>query len=63
MLPCWRGAAPIQWSILEGDSETGVGVMAMEEGLDTGPALLERRLSIGLLENAVQLGERLSADG
>ena len=61
LLPRWRGAGPIQWSILEGDPETGVGVMAMEEGLDTGPVLLERRLSIGLLENAMQLGERLSA--
>lgn len=61
LLPRWRGAAPIQWALLEGDAETGVGIMAMEEGLDTGPVLLERRLPIGLLENAGQLGERLSA--
>ena len=61
LLPRWRGAGPIQWSILEGDPETGVGVMAMEEGLDTGPVVLEQRLAIGLRENAVQLGERLSA--
>ena len=60
LLPRWRGAGPIQWSILEGDEETGVGIMAMEEGLDTGPVLLEERLQIGLLENAHQLGERLS---
>ena len=60
LLPRWRGAGPIQWSILEGDRETGVGIMAMEEGLDTGPVLLERRLSIGLLENAHHLAERLS---
>ena len=60
LLPRWRGAGPIQWSILEGDPETGVGIMAMEEGLDTGPVLLEQRLSINLLENAHQLGERLS---
>lgn len=60
LLPRWRGAAPIQWCLIEGDAETGVGIMAMEEGLDTGPVLLERRLSIGLLENAAQLGERLS---
>ena len=60
LLPRWRGAGPIQWSILEGDAETGVGVMAMEEGLDTGPVLLERKLSIGLMENAHQLGTRLS---
>ena len=61
LLPRWRGAGPIQWSILEGDPETGVGVMAMEEGLDTGPVVLEQRLAIGLRENAAQLGERLSA--
>ena len=60
LLPRWRGAGPIQWSLLEGDVETGVGIMAMEEGLDTGPVLLERKLKIGLLENADQLGERLS---
>ena len=58
----WRGAGPIQWSLLEGDQETGVGVMAMEEGLDTGPVLLERNLPIGLLDNAQQVGERLHAD-
>jgi len=61
LLPRWRGAAPIQWSLIEGDAETGVGIMAMEEGLDTGPVLLERALAIGLLENAYQLGARLSA--
>ena len=60
LLPRWRGAGPIQWSLLEGDVETGVGIMAMEEGLDTGPVLLERKLKIGLLENADQLGDRLS---
>lgn len=60
LLPRWRGAAPIQWSILEGDEETGVGVMAMEEGLDTGPVLLERRIPINLLDNARTIGERLS---
>ena len=60
LLPRWRGAAPIQWSLLEGDAETGVGVMAMEEGLDTGPVLLERKLAIGLRHNAAVLGERLS---
>ena len=60
LLPRWRGAAPIQWALLEGDAETGVGIMAMEEGLDTGPVLLERRLSIPLLQNAGQLSERLA---
>jgi methionyl-tRNA formyltransferase len=61
LLPRWRGAAPIQWALLEGDTETGVGIMAMEEGLDTGPVLVERRLTIGLLENAGQLGQRLAS--
>ncbi|QVL53993.1 MAG: methionyl-tRNA formyltransferase [Cyanobium sp. M30B3] len=61
LLPRWRGAAPIQWSLIAGDAETGVGIMAMEAGLDTGPVLLERAIPIGLLENAQQLGERLAA--
>jgi methionyl-tRNA formyltransferase len=60
LLPRWRGAGPIQWSLLEGDQETGVGIMAMEEGLDTGPVLLESKLAIGLLENAEQLAQRLA---
>ena len=60
LLPRWRGAAPIQWCLLEGDPDTGVGIMAMEEGLDTGPVLLEQRLAVGLLENAAQLAERLA---
>ena len=61
LLPRWRGAGPIQWSLIEGDSQTGVGIMAMEAGLDTGPVLLERSIPIGLLENAQQLAERLAA--
>ena len=60
LLPRWRGAGPIQWSILSGDKVTGVGIMAMEEGLDTGPVLLQQSIEIGLLENANQLGKRLS---
>ncbi|MEB3173487.1 MAG: methionyl-tRNA formyltransferase [Cyanobacteriota bacterium] len=60
LLPRWRGAAPIQWSLIEGDPHTGVGIMAMEEGLDTGPVLLQRATPIALLDNAQNLGERLS---
>ena len=60
LLPRWRGAGPIQWALLEGDSETGVGIMAMEEGLDTGPVLLEQRLPISLNQNSHDLGEKLS---
>ena len=61
LLPRWRGAAPIQWALLSGDRTTGVGIMAMEEGLDTGPVLLERSLEIGLCENAEDLAGRLAS--
>jgi len=47
LLPRWRGAAPIQRAIMAGDSETGVMVMRMEEGLDTGPVLMAERVKIG----------------
>jgi methionyl-tRNA formyltransferase len=60
LLPRWRGAGPIQWSLIEGDGQTGVGIMAMEAGLDTGPVLLERSLPIGLLDTAAQLSDQLS---
>ena len=46
LLPRWRGAAPIQHAVLAGDRETGISVMAMDEGLDTGPVLLARRTPI-----------------
>ncbi|MDB5726607.1 MAG: methionyl-tRNA formyltransferase, partial [Novosphingobium sp.] len=46
LLPRWRGAAPIQRAILAGDAETGVGIMRMERGLDTGPILLEGRTAV-----------------
>jgi len=47
LLPCWRGAAPIHRAIMAGDKETGVSIMKMEEGLDTGPVAQERRVPIG----------------
>ena len=47
LLPRWRGAAPIQRAILAGDAETGVTIMQLDAGLDTGPMLLERRRPIG----------------
>ena len=65
ILPRWRGAAPIQRAILAGDAETGVGIMRMEAGLDTGPVLLEGRTPIGskcageLTEELAQIGARL----
>ncbi|MFM7817159.1 MAG: methionyl-tRNA formyltransferase, partial [Verrucomicrobiota bacterium] len=43
LLPRWRGAAPIQWAIASGDSETGVSLMSMDVGLDTGPVIATRR--------------------
>jgi methionyl-tRNA formyltransferase len=61
LLPRWRGAGPIQWALLEGDVETGVGIMAMEEGLDTGPVLLEQSVPIQLLDTSIDLAERLSS--
>ena len=58
LLPRWRGAAPIQRAIEAGDEETGVGIMQMEAGLDTGPVWLEKRLTIGD-DDAGQLHDRL----
>ena len=63
LLPRWRGASPIQAAILAGDAETGVATMRMEEGLDTGPILLERRVAIGERETAGELTARLQRLG
>jgi methionyl-tRNA formyltransferase len=63
LLPRWRGAAPIQRAINAGDSETGVGLMAMEAGLDTGPVLLQRRTPIGREDTGGSLHDRLSTLG
>ncbi|MGR3501753.1 methionyl-tRNA formyltransferase [Pseudaestuariivita sp.] len=63
LLPRWRGAAPIHRAILAGDTETGVCVMQMKAGLDTGPVLTEHRLSIGATETTGDLHDRLSALG
>ena len=62
LLPRWRGAAPIQRAILAGDTETGVGIMQMEAGLDTGPVRLEGRTAI-LGKAAGELTDELSAMG
>lgn len=61
ILPKYRGAAPIQWSLYHGESETGVTTMQMDVGMDTGPMLLRSTLPIGLLDNAWQVAERLAA--
>lgn len=63
ILPQYRGAAPIQWSIYNGDEQTGITTMLMDEGMDTGAMLLKSYLSIGILDNAQQIGERLAQQG
>lgn len=63
LLPRWRGAAPIQRAILAGDAETGVDLMQMEAGLDTGPVLLERRTPIAPDDTGGSLHDRLAALG
>ena len=63
VLPRWRGAAPIQRAVLAGDAETGISIMQLDEGLDTGPVLLERRRPIGLHDTAGDLHDALSELG
>jgi methionyl-tRNA formyltransferase len=63
LLPRWRGAAPIQRAIEAGDSETGVCIMQMDAGLDTGAVLLEKRIPIAPDINAARLTDRLAALG
>jgi len=60
LLPRWRGAAPIQWSLIKGDEFTGVGIMKMNEGLDTGDILLEEKIKINNNDNLNTLSEKLS---
>jgi len=61
LLPRWRGAAPIQRAVLAGDAVTGISVMQMDEGLDTGPVHLMRETPIGARETAGELHDRLAA--
>jgi methionyl-tRNA formyltransferase len=63
LLPRWRGAAPIQRAVMAGDGETGVCIMQLDEGMDTGPVLLERRVAIGETETAGELFARLAPLG
>ena len=60
LLPRWRGAAPIPWAILSGDRETGISIMQMEAGLDSGPVLLRARTPIGESDTGGELAERLA---
>jgi methionyl-tRNA formyltransferase len=63
LLPRWRGAAPIHRAILAGDAETGICIMQMEAGLDTGPVLLREATPIGAQEVTADLHDRLSTMG
>jgi methionyl-tRNA formyltransferase len=63
LLPRWRGAAPIHRAILAGDTETGVSIMQLDEGLDTGPVLLERRHPIGSHDTAGDVHDALAELG
>ena len=62
LLPRWRGAAPIQRAVMAGDAETGVMVMQMDEGLDTGPVLMAERVAVGR-QTSGELADRLARLG
>ena len=60
LLPKYRGAAPIQWAIASGERETGVSLMQMDEGLDTGPVFVREKLAIGPEESGGELAARIA---
>lgn len=63
LLPLYRGAAPIQWAVLNGDKKTGVCIMQMDEGIDTGDIILRRETEIGENETSAELFDRLAVLG
>ena len=63
LLPKYRGAAPVQWAVLNGDRETGVTIMQLDEGLDTGDILAVEKLAIGEEETSGELFERVTQTG
>ncbi len=63
LLPAYRGAAPINWAIISGDKETGITIMQMDEGMDTGAVLVQESLPIGPADTTGTLTEKLSALG
>jgi methionyl-tRNA formyltransferase len=63
LLPRWRGAAPVAWALIRGETETGVTIFLMDEGMDTGPILLQERTPIFPEESAGELALRLSQIG
>lgn len=63
LLPKYRGAAPVQWAVINGDAETGVSIMQLDEGLDTGDILMVERLAIGPEETSGEVFSRVSSIG
>lgn len=63
LLPKYRGSAPVQWAVLNGDQETGVSIMRMDEGLDTGDVLVCEKISVGPEETSGELFDRVTALG
>src|SRR6185295_15465453 len=63
LLPRWRGAAPIQRALLAGDDETGITIMQMDAGLDTGAILLQERIGIAAADTAQTLHDKLAQLG
>jgi methionyl-tRNA formyltransferase len=63
ILPKWRGAAPVQWAILSGDTKTGISIFKLDKGMDTGPIYLQQETKIAIEEKSEQLLERLSLIG
>ncbi len=63
LLPKYRGAAPVNWALINGESETGVSIMQLDAGMDTGPVFVQERISIGPSETAAALSERLRDRG
>lgn len=63
LLPRWRGVSPVQYAVMHGDSWTGVTIMRMDEGVDTGPVLAERSCAIGPEDTAGELLDRLAGQG
>jgi methionyl-tRNA formyltransferase len=63
LLPKYRGAAPIQWAVIDGEAGTGVSIMQLDEGMDTGPVLLEKRLAIDPSWTSGELFEQLAPIG
>ncbi len=60
LLPRWRGAAPVQWALMEGDSATGISIFKLDKGMDTGPVYLQEEVEIGPSDTTTDLLDRMS---